>query len=271
MFNAILNRLANSSAGLFLRKTISLTYQEYDPKFNEIVSDLFMWRCDEEWETYFDLTHIAGLINPLERGEYRTIIILFSSLGVEISQHWITVSYAESQLLRINDLLSAQIGFGTFAVIHMAPLDRVFGTEQTCLVERGYVSYRRKSDSSPLRSYIHGNLYGISGNPDTNAFRVLTLPTRRKREYQPQVRLDDCNYCEVAIVNYSPKKLNVEIIVLNKGMDAQQMRLDIDTRGAAILDSSVIKMERIALLARMPMPRPILFKHYESHFDVFHG
>lgn len=266
-----LRNIANTRAGLYLRHCLGIRAPEYIPDLREVVSDLFVWRCDETWETYFDLTHVAGILNPDARQDYTVLLALFSSEGIEIARHTLTVVFSGSRLLCINDLPGTPAGHGTFAVLHMVPLKPVFGTERTCLAERGYVSYRRKTDASPLRSYVHGNLYGIAGNPATRRFRTLTLPMRQTREYQPQVRLDDCTRCEIALVNYSPRRLQVEAIALREGEAQQRMHIDIPAGGSVILDSRSLPMERVALRAKLPMPRPLLFKYYASHFDVFHG
>ena len=271
MHDNLLRRLANTRAGLYFRHAFGVRAPEYIPNFTEVVSDLFVWRCDDIWETYFDLTHIAGILNPEMRLNYSVSLVIFSSDGIEIGRHTQTVMFAESYLVRINDLPGAANGHGTFAVLHMAPLSAVFGPERTCLTERGYVSYRRKLDSSPLRSYVHGNLYGIGGNPTTRQFRTLTLSIRQTHEYQPQVRLDDCERCEIALVNYSPRRLNVEALALRGGKSEQRLNISLNPRGSVVIDSSTLPLERIALRAKLPLPRPLLFKHYASHFDVFHG
>jgi len=267
----LFQKIWNSRGALYFRHVSGIRPPDYIPDFREVVSDLFVWRCDDTWETYFDLTHLAGILNPGVRHEYTALIVLFSADGTELTRTPITVSFSESRLIRLNNLPGAPTGHGTFSVLHMAPLDAVFSPERTCLVERGYVSYRRKSDESPLRSYVHGNLYGIAGNPLTGSLRTITQPAREVHEYQPQVRLDDCHHCEIALANYSPQLLSVEAIAMRDGAPEKRLHLSLPSRGSVVIDSRDFPLERIAVRARLPMPRPLLFKHYTSHFDVFHG
>ena len=273
MANPLLSRLANTRVALHLRHLLGVRPPDYIPDFRETVSDLFLWRCDDEWETCFDLMHLAGLLNPEARQDYAVLIVLYADTGTEISRHRFTVRFAASQLVRLNDLLgSPPCRHGTFAVAHLASVESIFGPEAACLAERGYVSYRRKQDASPLRSYVHGNLYGIGARPATGRMRALAQPSRRVREYQPQVRLDGCQFCEIALVNYSPRALTVQTIAITAGaVRGARMDTHLPSRASALIDTRSLPLERVALRAPVPMPRPLLFKHYESHFDVFHG
>ena len=273
MHSPLLTRLANTRSALHLRHFLGIRAPDYIPDFRETVSDLFLWRCDQEWETFFDLTHLAGLLNPDARDDYTVLIVLYSDMGVEIGRHPVTVDFSRSRLVRINDLAAAaQCRHGTFAVAHLAPPASIFGKEATCLAERGYVSYRRKTDASALRSYVHGNLYGVGARPATGRLRAITLPRHQVREYQPQARLDDCQHCEIVLVNYSPRALTVETIAITTGAGrGQSVHSDLPPRASVIIDTRSLPLERVALRAPLPMPRPLLFKHYASHFDVFHG
>lgn len=273
MRSTLLTRLANTRGALRLRYFLGIRAPDYIPDFREAVSDLFIWRCDQEWETFFDLTHLAGLLNPDARDDYTALIVLYSDLGIEIGRYPFAVSFSRSRLVRINNLAAAaRCRHGTFAVAHLAPVASIFGAETTCLAERGYVSYRRTSDGSPLRSYVHGNLYGVGARPATTRLRTITLPRHQVREYQPQVRLDNCRYGEIALVNYSSRALTVEAIAITSGARrGQSVRTDLPPRASVIIDTRSLPLERVALRAPLPMPRPLLFKHYASHFDVFHG
>lgn len=266
-----LRRLANTPSALRLRHALGIRVPDYVPDLREAVSDCFVWRRDEVWETFFDVTHIAGILNPAVRSDYLVLVVGYGADGSEIGRREFDVRCDRVRLMSIADVIGSHRGYGTFAVFHLAPLEAVFGGDATCLAERGYVSYRRKTDDSPLRSYVHGNLYGMGARPDTAKWRSIVLPLRRARTYQPQVRLDDCVLSELALANYHPSGVDVEILPWRQGAWGAPLRRSIPRNGSIVVASTDLQAERVAIRAAMPMPRPLLFKHYASHFDVFHG
>jgi len=271
MTSRLLRALANSRIGLRARHFTGMFPPAYPflPDLDEVVSDLFLWRSDARWETHFDLCHLAGLVNPRMHRPYEVLIRLHDAGGGVIDTHIREVHYGTVQTLGLEELVGPRQGHGTFSVFHLVNAAEVFGTERTCLTERGYVSYRRRGD--PLRSYVHGNLYGAGCHPVTRRIRNLGAKSRRDQAYRPQVRLDDCEYAELALCNFSDESIEVAVDAMNGGSKGGQYLLApsasllLDTRSALAGCALASLRSKVAFL------RPLIFKHYETHFDVLHG
>lgn len=271
MRSRLLRALANTRAGLRARHFTGLFPPAYPflPDLEEVVSDLFLWRNDAQWETGFDLCHIAGLVNPRLDHPYEVLIRLHDSGGAVISTHAREARFGEVQLLSFDELLDGRQGYGTFSVFHLVSPREVFGEERTCLTERGYVSYRRRQDT--LRSYVHGNLYAVGCHPVTRRMRNLGAVSRNEQVYRPQVRLDDCLYAELALSNFTARSINVTVGPIDGSAAGREFALA--PSGSLVLDTrdALAGWPLVSLHSRAAFLRPLLFKHYATHFDPMHG
>src|SRR5437868_4032784 len=102
MPSRLLRALANTRAGLRARHFTGIFPPAYPfvPDLGEVVSDLFLWRKDAQWETRFDLCHIAGLVNPRFDQPYEVLIRLHDAGGDVIATHVSEVRYGAVQLLQ---------------------------------------------------------------------------------------------------------------------------------------------------------------------------
>lgn len=271
MPSRMLRALANTRAGLWARHFTGLFPPAYPfvPDLEEVVSDLFLWRNDAQWETGFDLCHIAGLVNPRLDRPYEALIRLHDSAGAVIATLSREVRFGEVQPLALDELLAGRQGYGTFSVFHLVSSREVFGEERTCLTERGYVSYRRRHDA--LRSYVHGNLYAVGCHPVTRRMRNLGAVSRNEQVYRPQVRLDDCAYAELALSNFTTRPIAVSVGPIDGR--AARREFSLAPSGSLVLDTrdALAGWPLVSLRSRAAFLRPLVFKHYATHFDPMHG
>jgi len=105
------------------------------------LSDLFIWREDDDWQTYFELTDMASMLGDNKGGsrDVSVDLIFFDQLGREIAIKTVSAPSYKRKLLSIGELLGEGYpDMGTFCVLHKKTPDdiRVFGSS---LAERGYI------------------------------------------------------------------------------------------------------------------------------------
>jgi len=273
-FRKIIRTTFTSYFGLILRDLLGVRPSYFYPRLSESVSDLFLWRNDDVWETYFDLFHIAGVISPDFTDDYDVLIMLYDSVGLLINTETVRVRFGDIKLISLHCLLCGHKGFGTFAVFHMVDNDRLFGG-LSCIAERGYTSFRRKADHSVLRSYVHGNLPVIGMDQHNHRTRILGLSSiYRKYFYMPQVTFDDCIVFEICLVNPVAKQISLSLELLNvHGEVIERIQHVMMERGSFYFSSIGLNksVQWVNLFSKVRILRPIIFKHYKSHFDVFHA
>jgi len=232
-----------------------------------VVSDLFTWRCDNNWNTYFELLDIAKLFG--KNGQHQIDIIFFDDQGEEFHRQVIELSGLSRQLLNISKMLSAIDNvpgyYGTFCVFHKQIPESV--TErQSFIVDRGYVSYQYKN--GPLRSYIHGNLDAID-----DTMTPLGGGSFFNRRYNPQYLIEPNRSYEIALVNSTSSKKKVEFKI--RGFDGK-----VKIKENAVLKSKQVfilsiknlpSYSRLVIGSKIIMARPILFCFDNDKIDVFHG
>lgn len=263
-----------SYPGLILRDLLGVRPSPFYPQLSESVSDLFIWRNDEDWETFFDLFHIAGIICPDFTEEYDVLIVLYDPVGLMLNTETIRVRFGEINLIKLQSLLHGCQGFGTFAVFHMVDNTRLFAG-LSCISERGYTSFRRKVDQSRLRSYVHGNLPVIGIDQHTRKIRTLGLSSiYRQYFYRPQVTFDNCKVFEIYLANPVAKQISFTLELIDvHGEVIRRIQHVLLERGSFCFSSLGLNktVRWVNLISRVRILRPIIFIHYNSHFDVLHA
>jgi len=232
-----------------------------------VISDLFIWRCSQDWNTYFELLDIACIFGDHE--QHQIEIIFFNDIGIEFYRQSIKLNGLDRQILDISDTLSALAelpgDYGTFAVFHQKiPIG--VSKIKSFLAERGYVSYQYKNAS--LRSYMHGNLDAID-----NTLKLLGGSSFISRRYNLQYLLEPNKYYEIALVNASLSKKIVELNVVSfDGEALTRERIALKSGQVFILTiKSLPSYSRLIVRSKMIMARPTVFCFNNYKIDVFHG
>jgi len=232
-----------------------------------VISDLFIWRCSQDWNTYFELLDMASLFGDHE--QHQIDIIFFNDRGNEFHRQSIELSGLYRQVLDISDTLSA-LGelsgdYGTFAVFHQQIPSGV-SEIKSFLSERGYVSYQYKNAS--LRSYMHGNLDAID-----NSLAPLGGSSLISRRYNLQYLLKPNKDYEIALVNASlPKKIVEFNVVSFSGKAHIRERIVLKSRQVFVLPIKNLPSDsRLIIRSKMIMARPAIFCFDNNKVDVFHG
>lgn len=231
------------------------------------ISDLFIWRYNKNWNTYFELLDLASLFG--EKNQHQVDIIFFDESGRQFYQKSIELSGLYRQVLDISKLLSTlselPSDYGTFCVFHKKVPNSVLEL-QSFIAERGYVSYQYKN--APLRSYVHGNLDAID-----DSLVPLSGSSFLNRQYNLQYLLDMKKTYEISLINASSKNKKIKFKI-------------VETDNTARIKESVIlkpkqvfvfpikdlsSSSRLIIESKIIMARPIVFCFGDDNMDVFHG
>lgn len=234
------------------------------------VSDLFVWRNSEEWETFFELTDLQGLFAGLDSAGGHVTLVLFDCTGQPFLEKTVEIPPGRRITFALSEIIDSRFGHvGTFSVFHAHTPQSVQGLGSH-LAERGYVSYRYRS--APLRAYVHGNLDAIARLPD-KSLQLLGGQSFRRREYNLQHALGTRGYYELGIVNPTPKKQRIDCRTLSaSGELLGSQTVDLPPRGSHLFRvAPEDAQQRIIMSSRLVMARPLVFHIQNQTMDVFHG
>jgi hypothetical protein len=238
----------------------------------ESISDLFLWRVDDTWETQYELMNLPSLLLPDKTAVDSVTMIIYDAHGNEISRNIIKLNPFESKKILIRSLLKGATGQGTFGCFHSADSMGEIQKAGCYLVDRQYVSYSWKDDI--FFNYAHGNIYGLSKLATENKARSLVPMQRKTQIYRPQLRFDDCDNFELIYSNPAKEPLELLVRLFDDNWNEIERRDSlIPPRGLEVLkfDNKSRELVLVENQSQIGLCRPVIFKHYESFFDVLHG
>lgn len=234
------------------------------------VSDLFVWRNSEEWETFFELTDLPALFAGADSAGGHVTVVLFDAAGQTILEKTVEITPGRRNTFALSGIIGSRFGSaGTFSVFHAHTPHSLQGLGSH-LAERGYVSYRYRG--APLRAYVHGNLDAIARLPD-QSLQLLGGQSIRCRKYNLQHALSTQGYYELCIVNPTPKKQRIVCRALSaSGKLLGLQAADLPPRGSHLFRvAPEHAQQRIVMSSRLIMARPLVFHIQNQTMDVFHG
>ena len=237
------------------------------------VSDLFVWRCSPDWDTFFELINLPALFEDgSEVAPHMAKVVFFNTAGRRIVQKEILLAPNKRQTLRLSEVIGVSHGeMGTFAVFHTVTPEKI-SSLGSFITERGYLSYQYRN--APLRAYVHGNLDAVALMPDTE-IQMLGGHSLLKRNYFLQHRLEQDNSYELILVNPTASKQEVRIKLMS--LDNQILHSEIaqlESSGCSAFNlalSGKHPLAKVVVESKMVMARPVVFTINEGAIDVFHG
>lgn len=234
------------------------------------VSDLFLWRNSEEWETFFELIDLPALFAVSEGAGGLVTVVLFDSSGQPFREQIVEITPGRRTTLVLSGLIGSASGsVGAFSVFH-AYTPQSVQSLGSHLAERGYVSYRYRG--ALLRGYVHGNLDAIARLPD-HSLQLLGGRSFRFRNYILQHALVAQDYYELGIVNPTPKKQTIVCRTLSASGELLGFETaDLPSCGSHIFRvAAELAQQRIIISSHLIMARPLVFHIQNQTMDVFHG
>jgi len=262
--------------GLFLREIFNIYPPAINLGYSEVSSDLFIWRDPSIWDNYFNIAHLGPILNPHYQDSYDVLVEFYGSCGKLLGGKKLAVSYGENRLFNLSELsdgLCKNGENGTFAIFHLVDIKEMLNGERICIGERGFVSYKRKSDASLLRSYAHGNVNAVAYSLKTQTSRCIGVKQKNNLYYRAQLRLDDAISSEIALVNFLEKDTDITMYQYKGGLKEKLKSINVSSGGVVIIQSELDFDDRyiIEFESKVNFLRPVIFKYYENHFDVLHG
>ena len=242
-----------------------LTKKPNNPQ--SVISDLFVWRCNQDWNTYFELLDLASLFG--DEGQHQVDIVFFDNNGENFHQKSIELSGLYRQVLDISKVLSTlkqlPSDYGTFCVFHKKIPNSVLKI-QSFIAERGYVSYQYKN--APLRSYVYGNLDAID-----DSLTPLSGSSFLNRQYNLQYLLEMSKAYEIALVNASSKNKKIEFKVVDFNDSVLMEKcITLKPKQVFILPiKDISNPSHLIIKNKIIMARPVVFSFDNDKMDVFHG
>ena len=244
------------------------------PKGEAVISDLFVFRVEAGWETFFEYLQFHSLLHADENELSKSVrIIFYNQKGISIGEREVKVKKALKTTLNINQI-AKQLGLekdGLFAVFH--PYNESWlNNHNSFLAERGYVGYANKS-LGPIKGFVHGNLDAIAKFPSKEKYQLLGNYSFSDKEYRLQHKLTLGNRYELFLVNPTNKnqKFSIEI---SREKSRKIDNYNVPPRGTLRYVKTVQKKEkeaRIIIKSKLYLARPVVFKIMSASFDVFHG
>ena len=97
---------------------------------------------------------------------------------------------------------------------------------------------------------------------------------RKTQIYRPQLRFDDCDNFELIYSNPAKDPLDLLVRLFDDNWNEIERRVSlIPPRGLEVLkfDNNSRELVLVENQSQIGFCRPVIFKFYESFFDVFHG
>ena len=243
------------------------------PEYSSVpVSDLFVWRSSKDWNTFFELTDIAGMFDDnIDIKIQFSIICIFDNKGNFLHEEKLKLQRNKRTTIDFSRFkLFTKSEYGTFCIFHSHTPKEV--TELgSFLTERGYVSYCYKG--APLRSYVHGNLDAIAQYPDGER-HLLGTRSFLSRKYSLQHQLMGPADYEIGIVNTTSSVIDLSCMVLSSDNEILDIQKYISPpRGTSVFPVHLESPQtaRIVIKSHLVMARPLIFRIHNNNMDVFHG
>lgn len=257
---------------LLFSKKVSITKI---PNRKAVISDLFINRLENNWETYFEFLRTKHVLSPEIKNisENEATIYFFTSKGKFIISKEVKSSNNSMKNSLNISLMAKNLGISKdclFAIFHKEP-PKWYENYNSFLAERGYIGYVNLTKGS-MKSFVHGNMDSIALDQKYNKF-LLGETSFFKKEYHLQLKMEHDILYELFIVNSSNRVQQIDVFEKKEG-SCREEKLVILPGGFEKFTKPIYKIKsnsKIILKSKLPLARPIVFKYMKSSFDVFHG
>ena len=264
----------------YLRNRVTPSFATKSNSRKSTYSDIFIWRSQKEWNTFYDFIPYIDLIEnqyDLRREKIRrSRLLIFSKKGKIISEVYLEFKSFEKFEVNISDHISSEYSkekYGTFMIFHDdIPSQEILGGGS--LTDRGYISYG--FNGSLNHSYAHGNLDAVSSEFDSKGIKSFTFfkSTILKRKFNLQYLFKRYISYELGLTNPT-KKEQIIYFYFHKtnGEKLKKIKKIVSSLGVTIFELPLFEFNYfISIKSNLPMARPLIFKKINNNFiDVFHG
>lgn len=236
------------------------------------VSDIIPWRKDGTWQTRFEVMNLPSLLDPQTAADDTADVLVMDDKGRTLTTVSLKLAPFTAAAVDFSEIDTGSAIAGTFACFHR-PIDGASpATQPSHLCERGYVAFRHSDDS--IWNYVHGNFTALAAPGAFSAPEILQGWRRAPISYRPQLDFSDCRSFELCLTN--PTRTNQQVKILGRdasGKPVIERMAEISPKGCVLVDfdNANTEITHVECIGRPLMWRPVVFKTYNTHFDVFHG
>lgn len=236
-------------------------------KCNGSVSDFIPWRCDDQWDTKYNIMNLSSFVLPDKNISEDVALFIFDNNGDLLKKVEYNLEPFETIDIIFSEVLTEyRNGFGTFCIFHKSSSN--LAEYKSFIFDRQYVSHKRRNDD--LWSYVHGNLVSTFKSYDDDNIKSLVPTFKDSYEYCPQIIFTDCNKTELFYTNQTDKDLDIKFILYKNDGKIKIINSIIPARNIFMLpiENDVLHVKNIS---NVKLLRPVIFKFYNNHYDVLHG
>ena len=203
---SFLKNIFNSKVFISIRNTFNKfeIQQDIIDKSNFTISDSFLWRTDDNFETKFIFSDILKLF--YEQKDTYAEIQIFSHNNQLIKKLNLKKLKLFNELIINKVFLNGYEGYGSFYIFHYS---RDVIKEKPVISNRCYTGY--KKDNQPF-SFLHGNALSRGTSiykNDTFNFEIITKSLINNQIYKIQKNFRRFDFSELFFINPFQKKLNL--------------------------------------------------------------
>ena len=240
------------------------------PPKKSIISDLFILRLENGWETFFECLDYNEILTPGNPGKLNSFDIqFFDKDGIYLANDKIQLSNQIKKTISISAIAQKHniTKDGSFAIFHDTTPQWV--EDLGCnIAERGYVGYYNPN-LGPIKNFVHGNLDAIALNKSLET-KLLGTSSFFLKEFNLQHQLEKDIAYHFYWLNPTNRTQVIKIIELIN-TQKHEKSISIPPRGVGIYIKNNKYQSRIIIKSKLYLARPVIFKHMPTSFDVFHG
>ena len=238
------------------------------PPKNSVISDLFIWRQNQFWQTNFELVNFKSFFNKNNKESENIKIEIRDKEGKTLINYEHVVENMKKKTINFSKILKESKlnhDYGTFSVYHQH-LD-VVNEFNSHIAERGYSSFKYKNLNT--LSSVHGNLDAISLLD--NQKKLLGKQTLFNKNFNIQYKFENQNCYDLFFVNPTSKPLKL-LVTLIKYDQKYNKILNIMPAGSDVLNlEKNHEVSRIVVKSKYYMSRPLIFEYNENFLNSFHA
>ena len=252
---SFIRRVAKSSYGVKFRNLIgwrSVPISFAHLQKNSSVSDGFIWRVDNNFNTKFNF---ADLLPLFTNNKDNTIILdFFDHLNNPIKKIELNQLVDVSQELIIDSALLGKEGYGAFYIYHSSNESMNF---DITFSNRCYVGYSFKNS---LYSNVHGNTYVKSKGINNAIIEGDMIQSSRIKKYHYTIQNNFHGYDKTELVFVNPHSYSVKMTLNNSTYSFSSYEVKIIE-----FKDSIAKISGQSYFLR-----PVVFNYLNDRIDVYH-
>ena len=238
------------------------------PKKKSVISDLFIWRQNQYWETKFELVNFKSLFDENNYEDEIIKLEIRDKDGKILFVHTFEVKRMKKKTINFTKILKnlkLNQDYGTFSIYHEHT--DIINEFNSFVAERGYSSYKFKNFQT--FSSVHGNLDAISFL--NNQSQLLGKQTLFNKIFNIQFIFDNDNFYDLFFINPTNKILRIELQITKTNQEFIR-ELNIMPAGSEFInlkkDHNVLG---IKVKSKYYMSRPLVFEYNENFLNSFHA